>query len=322
MNDHDVLLLGAGAMAVEYAKTLRALGITPTVMGRGEASAAAFADATGLRVGTGPLDEQLAACGALPSTAIVAVNAMYLTDVTIALIDAGVSRLLVEKPAALDGEELERLVAAAERSGADVVLGYNRRYASSVIAARRMVDDDGGVVSVKFDFSEPSRRIAGLGKPTRELRTWFYGNSSHVVDLALHFVGDLADVHGATAGSVDWHPEAGVFVGYGRSTAGALVSWHANWIGPGRWGLEVITPERRLIMQPLEQLRVQSHAGFSETPVDLDQALDLEFKPGLMRQVRAFLLGDDADHLCSLHDHAGRFAISEIIRTGSESTPR
>lgn len=317
MNDERVLLIGAGAMAIEYAKTLANLGITPVVMGRGEQSAAAFSEATGLPVGTGPLDQQLAGVAELPKVAIVTVNAMFLTDATTTLIKAGVIRLLVEKPAALDRAELDRLTAVANDEGAEVALGYNRRYASSVRRARDMVDEDGGVVSVKFDFSEPSRRIATLDKPERELLTWFYGNSSHVVDLALHFSGGLTHLSAMTAGGVDWHPQSGIFVGHGRGANGALVSWHSNWVGPGRWGLEVVTAERRLIMQPLEQLRIQTHDGFAETPVEIDMTLDQEFKPGLMRQVRAFLSGEEADHLCSLDEHRSRFDTYEVIRTGS-----
>lgn len=312
-----VVLIGAGGMAVEYSKVLSALGRAHLVLGRGEASARAFAAATGVTPTTGPLREQLEGLDTLHATAIVAVNAMYLADVTAQLARAGVSRMLVEKPAALDTAELAELVGVADAMSAEIRIGYNRRFMASVLAAREMIDDDGGVLSVKFDFSEPSRRIATLDKPQRELDTWMYGNSSHVIDLALHLVGDIRDVHGDVAGGVSWHRAGGVFVGHGRAASGALVSWHANWVGPGRWGLEVITPERRLILQPLERLRVQDHSSFDERPVDLDLALDTEFKPGLMRQVRAFLTGDGDEHLADLAEHASMWPVYEAIRTGT-----
>ena len=47
----------------------------------------------------------------------------------------------------------------------------------------------------------------------------------------------------------------------------------------------------------MEKLRIQSHRSFEEVPEVLDDALDLEFKPGLMKQVRAFLFGEAADRL-------------------------
>ena len=317
MTTEPTLLVGAGGMSVAYAQVLTALDHPFDVLGRGADSAATFEAATGVAAGTGPLDEQLQRRDTVAETAIVSVNAMHLTEVTAQLARAGVKRLLVEKPAALDGRELDELVAVAAETGADIRIGYNRRYLASVRAARQMVAEDGGVLSVKCDFSEPSRRIGTLDKPQRELDTWFYGNSSHVVDLALHFVGDCDETLGAVAGGVPWHPAAGVFVGHAHGVSGALLSWHANWIGPGRWGVEVITAERRLILQPLEQLRVQSHDGFDEVPVELDAELDRAHKPGLMLQVRAFLYREDDEHLCTLEDHRRRHPTFESIRTGA-----
>jgi hypothetical protein len=171
-------------------------------------------------------------------------------------------------------------------------------------------------LSVKFDFSEPSRRIAQIAKPQRELDTWFYGNSSHVIDLAFHFFGAPVALHGTVSGSVSWHPAAGMFAGHARNAQDAVMSWHANWLAPGRWGMEIMTPENRLIFQPLEKLRVQSHRSFDEVPEVLDDVQDVAFKPGLMRQVRAFLYGEMADRLPTLQAHAAAMRYYDLVRTG------
>jgi len=312
-----ILLIGAGAMAIEYSNVLSALGHPQLVLGRGSASAARFVEATGIAAGTGELGAQLDLLEHPPRTAIVAVNAMYLAEVTEQLAAAGVERILVEKPAALDAEEMAALVALTGETAADVRIGYNRRFLASVMKCREMIAEDDGVLSVKFDFSELPRRIDGLQKPRRELDTWFFGNSMHVVDLALHFAGDCVDVSAAIAASASWHPAAGVFVGHARARGGALVAWHANWVGPGRWGVEVTTAQRRLILQPLERLRVQAHDSFEERPVDLDLDLDTSFKPGLMRQVRAFLYGECDEFLPDLEEHARRWATYDAMRTGA-----
>lgn len=317
MSGREILLVGAGAMAIEYARILKELGRDLVVLGRGQASAARFEEATGTSPSTGALTDQLAELDRLPEEAIVTVNAMHLAEVTKVLVDAGCSRVLVEKPAALDEVELRSLVEVANATGAEIRIGYNRRFLSSVVAARQMIAEDGGVLSVKFDFSEPSRRIATLGKPQRELDTWFFGNSSHVVDLAFSLAGGGETAAGAVSGGVKWNPSAGVFAGYARAEGGALLSWHANWIGPGRWGLEVITSERRLILRPLERLVVQDHSSFEERPVDIDLGPDEVFKPGLMRQVQAFLTGAGVEHLPSIHEHARNWRVYDAIRTGS-----
>ena len=310
----EILLVGAGKMAIDYARVLTALGVQQTVLGRGVASAQAFTSATGIAATHGALADQVAALPHVPNTAIVTVNAMFLAQVTAQLVQAGVRRILVEKPAALDLAEMAALVAAV--GDARVFVGYNRRFMASTLRAADIVAADGGVLSVKFDFSEPSRRIAQIAKPQRELDTWFYGNSSHVIDLAFHFFGAPVALHGTVSGAVSWHPAAGMFAGHARNANDAVMSWHANWLAPGRWGMEVMTPENRLIFQPLEKLRVQSHRSFDEVAEVLDDALDVAFKPGLMRQVRAFLYGEMADRLPTLQAHAVAMQYYDVVRTG------
>lgn len=318
MTNSSVFLIGAGAMAQTYTKVLSALNVVPTVIGRGATSAKSFEDVTGLSVGTGPLKDQLSQKEIEGATAIVTVNAAALADVSISLMQMGVKRLLVEKPAALDLEEMSALQSTAAAAQAEVFVAYNRRFLSSVIKADEIIVQDGGIVSVRFDFSEPTQRIGALGKPDRELSTWFYGNSTHVIDLALHFFGLPQSLHAHIAGEggVAWHPQAGVFAGHGHRADGATLAWHSNWISPGRWGVEIYTPESKLILQPLEKLRVQSHASFSETEVPIEDQLDMEFKPGLFRQTRAFLSGQNSDRLVSLNAHALNMTAYEVIRTG------
>lgn len=311
-----VLLVGAGKMAIDYAKVLTALGHDQIVLGRGAASAAAFETATGIRPTQGALEDQLAALPHLPDTAIITVNAMHLAEVTETVLRAGVKRVLVEKPAALDLAEAARLKAAVIATGAEVFVAYNRRFLASVLRADEIIAADGGVLSVKFDFSERSRAIALLGKPQRELDTWFFGNSTHVVDLAFHFFGPPTMLSAEIGGGISWHPAAGWFAGHACNDTSGVMSWHANWMAPGRWGVEVLTAEHRLILQPLEKLRVQSHAGFDEQAEPLEDALDLAFKPGLMRQTRAFLYGELAERLPRLAAHAEAMRYYDIIRTG------
>jgi len=313
-----ILLVGAGAMAIQYARVLEAMGREFIVLGRGQESADAFREATGVLPTTGPLDAQLGGLAVVPDEAIVTVNAMHLAEVTVAVARAGAKRILVEKPAALDADEVQSLLDVAADTGAEIRVAYNRRFLASVIAARQMIAEDGGVLSVKFDFSEPARRIGAMGKPQRELDAWFFANSTHVVDLAFSFVGPVERAAGAVAGGVDWHPSGGVFAGFARSTDGALLSWHANWAGPGRWGVEVITPERRLILRPLEGLSVQDQSSFAEHVVELDLGPDAEFKPGLFRQVRAFLTGEGAEHLPDIAEHARQWPLYEAVCTGTD----
>lgn len=316
MTHNPILLVGAGLMSQAYAKVLAELSVPFHVLGRGTASAAAFRAATGVNATTGVLADQLAGLDEIPDVAILAVNAMYLADVAKELMDAGVTKLLLEKPGALDLSEMDDLVAVAMSSKAEVYVGYNRRFMASALKATDMIAEDDGISSVKFDFSEPARRVAKLDKPKREHHTWFYGNSSHVVDLAFHFFGTPSVLRSHVTGRLDWHPSGAVFSGSGENGKGGLISWHANWVGPGRWGLEIVTRERRIIMQPLEKIRVQGHQSFSEFEVEIDDAEDLAFKPGVKKQVERFLFGTGPDALSTLWEHAARMRYFDVIRGG------
>lgn len=311
-----ILLVGAGLMCQAYAKVLQALGVDFHTLGRGAKSAAAFEAATGAPAGTGRLEDQLAAFHTVPETAIVGVNAMYLADVAKILMDHGVKRLLLEKPGALDLAEMADLDNAIGTASAEIYVGYNRRFMASTLKAQEIIAKDGGVQSLKFDFSEPSRRIARLDKPERELDTWFYGNSSHVVDLAFHLFGDPVSLDARVKGALDWHPVGAQFAGAGENASGALIAWHANWDGPGRWGLEVMSKEHRIIMQPLEKVVLQTHESFAEVPCEIDDAEDLQYKPGLKKQVERFLFGTGPDVLSTLSEHHARMNYYELIRSG------
>lgn len=316
LHNETLLLIGAGPMAQAYHAVLKNMKMNFVVLGRGETSAKSFFEQTGIMPTTGELVTQLANLTSTPKAAIVAVNAQYLTDVCKQLMENGVTHILVEKPATLDRAELEALCACQIKYNATIYIGYNRRFMSSVERAREIISEDGGLVSIKFDFSEPSRRIAKLEKPERELLTWFYGNSSHVVDLAFHFFGTPNVLEATATGSVSWHPDGAVFAGFARNEKQTIMSWSANWLSPGRWGMELLTPERRLIMQPLEKLRIQTHENFNETDVEIDDSLDSQFKPGLYKQVEAFLKNDLNPNLPTLQYHQKLFEFYELVRTG------
>lgn len=68
-----------------------------------------------------------------------------------------------------------------------------------------------------------------------------------------------------------------------------LFSYHANWKSPGRWGIEVMTDQYKLILQPLERLFIMKHNSFHIEEVSLINHHDTEFKPGIFKQVQAFL---------------------------------
>ncbi len=299
----NIWLIGAGTMSQDYIHVLQSLHVNTTVIGRGEASATAFTKQCNVPVIIGGIDAFLAKKPPLPDAAIVSVGVDVLYATTKTLIDAGVSKILVEKPAGLHKQEICALNDYAKAKNVSIVLGYNRRFYASVLTAKDMIKADGGPTSFTFEFTEWSHIIQTLDKPKEVLTHWFLGNSSHVVDMAFFLGGKPKQIACFTAGTLDWHPSAAAFAGAGITTNFVPFSYHANWASPGRWGVEILTNKRRYIFRPLEQLHIQEIGSVAITKVDIDDSLDTKWKPGLYLQVKNFLEGNLAN-FCTLDNQA------------------
>jgi predicted dehydrogenase len=300
---NNIWLLGSGAMALDYIKVLRALEANFAVIGRGADSARICQEKTGCMVRTGGLEDFLLSKPAPCTHAIVSVGVEALMSTTMQLLDHGVSAILVEKPAGLSLSQVRTLADRCKAFNADVFVAYNRRFYSSVLYAQRIIADDGGITSFSFEFTEWAHIIGKLQKAEGVLKNWFLANSTHVVDLAFYLGGKPTQLCAFTSGSLDWHSTASVFSGAGVSNRGALFSYQANWESAGRWSVEVMTKNHRLILRPMEKLQIQKRGSVSVDFIDCDFSLDEQFKPGLYLQTNHFLNGTN-DGLCSVHYQA------------------
>jgi predicted dehydrogenase len=253
-----------------------------------------------------------------PTHVIVASPVETLAPISVQLIAAGVRHLLVEKPGGLQRAEGEALGAAVKTSGADLHVGYNRRFYSSIRTALELISDAGEEIeSVSFEFNEvvpdPSGP-AGHAPCVRE--HWLLANSLHVIDSALFPVGypDLLHSEFARSGSLSWHTAGSIFVGSGMTALGKPFAYHANWTAPGRWGFEWMTPSARYVFRPLEKLVVMRCGSFKLEEIPLNDELDHRFKAGVYLQNQAFLYGGaNAARLVSLEDALSLIRLGEAI---------
>ncbi|MCA1585070.1 MAG: Gfo/Idh/MocA family oxidoreductase [Acidobacteria bacterium] len=141
-----------------------------------------------------------AACHPDADIVIVATTNDALTPVAIAAVNAG-KHVLVEKPAARDVAELDRLIDAARRSRRLVRVGFNHRYHPALIEARAIVDSGvlGSLMFVRGRYGHGGRLgyerewradplIAGGGE--------LIDQGVHLIDLAGWLLGELTDVQG------------------------------------------------------------------------------------------------------------------------------
>lgn len=313
-------LVGAGRMAVAYTKVLQALGRTPHVVGRGAASAATFREQTGLTCHPGGLEAALQNAGSAPEQAIIAVNVEHLATVAIGLMAAGTRHILIEKPAGVTVAEIAAVARAAAACGAEVLVAYNRRFYAAADAARQALDEDGGPTFLSFEFTELSDVVATLAAPAEVKAHWLYANSTHVIDLAFFLAGAPTDLQARVDGHLPWHPAGARFAGSGRTETGALFSYMADWDAPGRWGVEILTRHRRLVLRPMEQLQVQKRGSFALEPMAIDDHWDRAFKPGLYRLTESFLAAAPDQRLLPVGEHLRRMqTIYEPMARGQQA---
>lgn len=306
-----VLLIGTGNIAKEYMKVLRDMEVDTTVIGRGEVSGKDFEEHTGIKPILGGIEKYLKKTERenLPEYSIVAVDISSLANVAVQLMEHGAGKVLLEKPGCTSVHELDKMIAC---SNSNIYIAYNRRFYDSVKYAKRIIDEDGGVVSFQAEFTEWAHVIEKTHHSDEIKQKWFLMNSSHVMDLAFHLSGKPKEIKCFRKGFLDWHKAGSLYAGAGITEKGALFSYRANWGSAGSWALEINTKKNRLIFKPMELLKVQEKGSMKIKEIDLSNGNDQKYKAGLYQEVFAFL-NDDFLDLCSLQEQNEMLSVYQLI---------
>lgn len=285
----DIWLVGAGAMAIEYAKVFEKLEMPYSAIGRSEEGVQRFKAATGNNAYAGGIDTFLNQRPEVAAKAIVAVPVEFLKSTVMSLIEYGVGSILVEKPAALTIDELKEMEAKAVAANCHVYVAYNRRFFSSVQTLKTRLQAE-TLLSCNFEFTEWAHVIEKLDKPKEVLNHWLWANSSHVIDLAF-FIAGMPDKQKSSHfihGNLAWHPSGAIFSGAGITKNQVIYQYNANWLSAGRWRLDFSTSEGRYLLEPMETLQFQKKGTIKPEPVEIDNAVEEGLKPGLLKMVESF----------------------------------
>jgi len=289
MDCTKVWLIGTSQMGQDYAKVLKALSVPFEAIGRGKSNCKIFKE----KIGVVPFENGIADFinkkKSVPEFAIVAVGVEVLSEVTKILLKHGVRQILVEKPGVCYLDEIDEICNCSHINNANCYIAYNRRFYASVRHVRKMANLDGGIKSMHFEFTEWSHVVEQLKLNQSVLQNWFLVNSSHVIDTAFFLSGNPVEMSCFTRGSLAWHTSASIFSGAGITDSGVVFSYQANWSGPGRWGIDIISPLNRYILRPLEKLYIQKIGSLNTEVVEIDDLYDIDYKPGLYLQTEAFL---------------------------------
>jgi predicted dehydrogenase len=142
--------------------------------------------------------------------------------------------VLIEKPGARRAQELDRVRAAAERSGARVRIGFNHRYHRAFRKAREIFDSGalGEMMFVRARYGHGGR--LGYDKEWRAMPELSGGGELvdqgiHLIDLSRWFLGDFQRVQGHI-GTYFWNMpvEDNGFLLL-RTAGGQTAFLHASW---------------------------------------------------------------------------------------------
>ena len=155
-NIKKVLLVGAGYMASEYAKVIFKIikKENLTVIGRGIKNNKNFFKITKIKPQKIELNKFLRKNYQYFDHAIIAVGIKELYDVCKILIKFKIKNILLEKPGALYLKQLQNLVKLRNKYKNNIYIALNRRYYNSTIEAKKLITNDGGIKSFKFDFTD------------------------------------------------------------------------------------------------------------------------------------------------------------------------
>lgn len=192
--------------------------------------------------------------------------------------------VLLEKPAGYDLADAEDIAAAAKAHSKPVMVGFNRRFYSSVATVLADIDTRDEARYVRIQDQQSYEEARRYNHPEEVVERFMYANSIHVIDLIRAICrGRVVDVNPIKP----WMGEqTEVVLVYITFDSGDCALYEGLWKGPGPWAAAVSTPARRWLMQPLEDAAFQN-AGERTRQERLRDQIDVDFKPGFFRQAEA-----------------------------------
>lgn len=243
---------------------------------------------------------------------INAVAIEALNEITLELVKHKIQKILLEKPGALEIEELKELKDASEYYGSRIVIGYNRRHYASIRKLREILSKQ-NITSFEFEFTEWVDRIDPKDYSEKALNNWIKSNSAHVIDTAFYLAGGIPTQLNAISkgkNEIKWHPQASVFIGSGM-VGNIPFSYNADWRSQGRWKIYFRTDKGKYVLEPMEKL------GFIPKNSIVREEVELEKEPakeGLFNQILELENGE-YNAFCTIDDQIELFTcIEEIIR--------
>lgn len=273
----DIALIGTGPVAALHAQAIaRVPGLRlASCAARHRDRAEAFAAAHGIP--RARLFDEVAARPEADALWVV-VPSRAMAEVACTLAPLGLPMFL-EKPVGLTPAETAE---ARERVRVPHMVGLNRRFYEVIGRSRRLIEEAGGLRAIEIHLPE-NPRAAQHRFGEKELTTWAYGNSIHMLDLFRFLAGEVAQLHALNVERSWWDRGYSAVMSFEGGARGML---NAQWYAPGPWRLALYAEDLMIVHQPVEQATVLRPGRDAETI--RPEGPDATLKSGFHGQAEAF----------------------------------
>ena len=284
--DKSVAIVGGGRISQEHAKACMKLGIRDICMiSKTGNTCSKFCEENKIRIVTGGLENNLTILNNF-DLVIIATAISTLLHFAELIISTGQKNILIEKPGSVNSKKLSEF--KEKINGKNIKIGYNRLFYPSFHKLMECVKKDGGISSCRFSFTEMIDKIDFKKDISETYQKWGISNSSHVITMILELIGKPKEMFTSQFGSLEWHPSGAIFVGHGISEKNIPFSYHADWNGSGRWGIEIATKDNLYLLSPLEKLFCCPKASFEWKEVMVESSFP-EVKTGIAEEIAVML---------------------------------
>jgi predicted dehydrogenase len=248
-------LVGAGQVAVRHAEAYAAnphaevVAVVDPLLQRAESLASRY----GAFAGTSY--EDLLGSGTVDAISVCVPHDLHL-PVTLAASEAGVD-MLMEKPISNTLEEADQMLAAVERAGVTMMIGFVHRFRTEVLEAKRVLQE--GTLGEPTTFLDKFCSLGGIHPPS-----WVWNKAQagggvlmyggiHALDrmlwlLETHAVSVTARSHNY-AGFGDVEDGLAALVELANGASAALFENSPPYGRPGGWSTEIFGSEGSLRIQ-------------------------------------------------------------------------
>lgn len=185
---------------------------------------------------------------------------------------------LVEKPAGHNLDEAKKILDEADGAAGLTFVALNRRFYESVAYAKSQLTNTVGPRYLQLVDQHDTLEARRIGTPARVIDNWHFANAIHTVDLLVFLArGEVREVTTST-----WQGSKEIMVATSNISfsSGDQAEYTSYWNTPQNWSLSISTPEKRLVLAPIEKLYMQELGQRGLTDINLG-GRDTLFKPGL-----------------------------------------